>query len=167
MQLCGLLAAALLTFGRHSGPVRTLRQESRLSPLEFVETLGDLYQRKRAAAGALEIAYHRFRFLLLRRLGLPSTATLQEISRGVRERLGWTVPGFWETLQRCERGVKSQELTDAQSMQLIQELHDYSRRFGLAKSEIRNQKLEIRNRGGWVFPGFCFRISDCFCFLLV
>ena len=138
VQLCILVAAALLTFGRRSGPVRSLRQESRLSPLEFVETLGDLYRRKKASAGALEIAYQRFRFLLLRRLGLSSTATLEEISRGVRERLGWTVPGFRETLQRCERGVKSQELTDAQSMQLIQELHDYARRFGLAKSEIRN-----------------------------
>jgi hypothetical protein len=78
---CALLAAAVLvTFGRRSGPVRALAVSgSRLSPLEFVETLGDLYRRKRAAPAALEIAYHRFRFLLSRRLGLASTATPQEI----------------------------------------------------------------------------------------
>ena len=128
----GLMAtAALLTFSRRSGPVRALRQPSRLSPLEFIDTLGALYQRKGAAPEALATAYHRFRFLLLRRLALPPTASPDEISRGVRERLGWAIPGFWETLQRCERGVKSRELEDAQALHLIQELHDYARRFRL------------------------------------
>ena len=131
VQLGLLAGAALFTFARRSGPLRPLVQESRLSPLEFVDTLGALYQRKGAAREALEIAYHRFRSLLLGRLGLPPAASPDEIARGVRERLGWTVPGFWETLQRCERGVKSERLDDAQAMHLIQELYDYARRFRL------------------------------------
>lgn len=135
VQVGLILAAALFTFGRHSGPMRPLGKESRLSPLEFVETMGDLYQRKGGAAEALGVAYQRFRYVLLTRIGLPPASTPQEIQRGVRERLGWTTPGFSETLQRCEMGVKDTSMTGARSLHLIQELHDYSRRFGLGKVE--------------------------------
>lgn len=134
-QLGLVLAAALVTLGRRNSPIRPLEKESRLSPLEFVEALGDLYQHKGGAAEALGVAYQRFRYLLLRRIGLPPAARPQEIQREVRERLGWTIPGFSETLQRCELGVKDRSMTGPRSLHLIQELHDYSRRFGLGKSE--------------------------------
>jgi hypothetical protein len=130
---CALLAAAVLvTFGRRSGPVRALAVSgSRLSPLEFVETLGDLYRRKRAAPAALEIAYHRFRFLLSRRLGLASTATPQEIFRGVEEREGAPGPDFFKLLLRSERGTKAEELAEPEALDLIRDLHDYTRRWRL------------------------------------
>jgi hypothetical protein len=131
LQLGLLAAAALFTYGRRSGPVRAPVHESRLSPLEFIETLGGLYQRKGAAREALEIVYHRFRLRLVSRMALPAAASTDQIARGVRERLGWTVPGFWEILQLCERGIKSASLREAEAMRLIQELHDYSRRFRL------------------------------------
>lgn len=130
-QLGMMALAALVTFARRSGPLRPLARESRLSPLEFIDTLGGLYQRKGAAREGLEIAYHRFRFMLLGRLGLPSSSSVDDIARGVRERLGWTVPGFWETLQRSERGAKSAPITEQQAMRLVQELHDYARRLRL------------------------------------
>jgi hypothetical protein len=134
LQLALVFAGIVFTYGRRSGPLRPLTQESRLSPLEFVETLGDLYQRKGAAAGALEIAYQRFRGRLARRLGTPPTATSQELYRGARDRLGWTVPGLWETLQACDLGVSDARLSNAQSLHLIQDLHDYSRRLGLERA---------------------------------
>jgi Domain of unknown function (DUF4350) len=136
IQVALILIAALVTYGRRRVPLRSLRQESRLSPLEFVETLGDLYRQRGGAAEALEIAYQRFRFLLSKRLGLPTQATSEEISRRVRDQLGWVVPGFSETVLRCDLGVKNPHLTGAQSLQLIQELHDYMRRFGLGRPEI-------------------------------
>jgi hypothetical protein len=131
VQLGLLLAAAWLAIGRPLGPRLALSPPSRLSPLEFVESLGDLYQRKGAASAALEVVYQRFRRMLGRRLGLPATATVAQLSRGVREKIGWTVPGFWETLQRCERGVRNPDLTGQEALGLIQELHDYTRRFRL------------------------------------
>jgi uncharacterized protein DUF4350 len=128
----GLAAiAALLTFARRSGPVRPLAAESRLSPLEFVDTLGALYQRKGASREALEIAYHRFRSALLPRLGLPPGASADEMARGASERLGWTTPGFRETLERAERGVNSPRLKDAEALGLVRELYDHARRFRL------------------------------------
>jgi hypothetical protein len=133
VQFAALALALLLTFGRRHGPLRPVRTAGiRLSPLEFVETVGELYMRKRAAAGALEIAYHRFRFLLLRRLGLPDTATPGEIGRGVRERLGWKTPGLEETLQKSEQALKSTSLRETEALRLVQELHDYAGRLRLA-----------------------------------
>lgn len=133
LQFAALALALLLTFGRRHGPLRPARTTGiRLSPLEFVETVGELYGRKRAAAGALEIAYHRFRFLLLRRLGLPDTATPGEVGRGVRERLGWKTPGLEETLQKSEQAVKSRSLRETEALRLVQELHDYAGRLRLA-----------------------------------
>jgi hypothetical protein len=133
LQLASVFAGFIFTYGRRSGPLRSLRRESRLSPLEFVQTLGDLYQRKGAAAGALEIAYLRFRAQLSRRLGTPAAARSEELYRGARERLGWTASGLWETLQACDLGVSDTHLTNARSLQLIRDLYDYSRRLGLDK----------------------------------
>jgi len=133
LQFAALALALLLTFGRRHGPLRPAKTTGiRLSPLEFVETVGELYGRKRAAAGALEIAYHRFRFLLLRRLGLPNAATPGEIGRGVRERLGWKTPGLEETLRKSEQAVKSSSLRETEALRLVQELHDYAGRLRLA-----------------------------------
>src|SRR5439155_24215129 len=111
-QLGVMAAAALITFARRSGPVRPLASPSRLSPLEFIDTLGALYQRKGAAREALKTGYHRFRFVLSRRLAPPSSASPDDIARGVRERLGLTVAGVWETHQRCALGVNSSHYDD-------------------------------------------------------
>jgi hypothetical protein len=141
-QLSVLFVAALVTYARRSGPVRAALPDSRLTPLEFIETLGGLYQRKGAARESLAIVYHRFRLLLLSRLRLPSSTPAEEIARGVRQRLGWKVPGFWETLQGCERETKSARVRDREALRLIQELHDYARRFRL--EEGREQGLGIK-----------------------
>ena len=48
---------------RRSGPIVMPRTEHRLSPLEFVRTLGSLYGRAGAASIALDATYQRFRRL--------------------------------------------------------------------------------------------------------
>ena len=45
--------AAVFTFSRRAGPMRVPATESRLSPLEFVETLGDLYESAHASPAAV------------------------------------------------------------------------------------------------------------------
>jgi uncharacterized protein DUF4350 len=127
LQFLLFSAAALFTYSRRSGPLQArVASSTRLSPLEFVETLGDLYRRKRACAGALEIAYHRFRFLLVRRLGLPSNSTKEALWRGAHERLGCQDQEFFKLLQRCEIGIKGPGPTEAETVQLIQRLHVYA-----------------------------------------
>jgi hypothetical protein len=122
----GLVFLALLfTFSRRHGPARMPAAVSRLSPLEFVETLGDLYHTARAGPAAVSIAYDRLHFLLIRRLALPANASLPEVSRGAAERFGWDEAPLFDTLSRSERARRSLSLDDAAALQLVREIHHY------------------------------------------
>ena len=131
LQVLVLTAFVLITYGRRSGVLRSLPRLPRLSPLEFIETVGALYQRKAAAAGALEIAYTRFHFLLARRLGIPSTAPARDLVLRMRERAGWMIPGFAETLAQIESAVKQQQVQEPQALIWVSELYDATHRMGL------------------------------------
>ncbi|HEX3370982.1 MAG TPA: DUF4350 domain-containing protein, partial [Candidatus Acidoferrales bacterium] len=61
LQLSVVALFVLLAFSRRNGPIFTPAVVSRLSPLEFVDTLGDLYRRGRAGPAAVRVAYKRFR----------------------------------------------------------------------------------------------------------
>ncbi len=130
-QLGVFALAVLFTFARRNAPARAPVEESRLSPLEFVETLGDLYHRAHAAPAAVNISYQRFRYLLARRLGLSSAASIALLHQAVRDRLGWREPGLYETLQRAERGALSPSLSDAEALQIVQSLEQYAELFDL------------------------------------
>lgn len=122
----GLIYLLLLAgYGRRTGPIRSAAVESRLSPLEFVETLGALYQRAHAAPSAVETCWNRFRFLVTRRLGLTPKANTRQISDAVRERLGWREPGFYEALSRAERAAFQPDLTDKDALQIVESLEQY------------------------------------------
>ena len=141
-QLGLFVLAVCATFARRNGPVRPPVTESRLSPLEFVETLGDLYLSAHAAAPAVSVAWQRFHYLLTRRLGLSSTAPVAELYSAVRERLGWKEPGFYETLQRAERGARNASLSGAEALQMVQALEHYA---GLLQLKSR----PLKEKSGW------------------
>jgi len=94
LQLTLLAAAILMTFSRRSGPVVAPAGDLRLSPLEFVHTLGGLYQRAKAGSVAVDISRARFRHRLARRLGTPVNAPADEIARALRDRWGFEDRGF-------------------------------------------------------------------------
>ncbi|MBI1749371.1 MAG: DUF4350 domain-containing protein [Acidobacteria bacterium] len=131
LQIALVAAALLFTFSRRGGPIRPAIPDSRLSPLEFVETLGALYHRAHAASAAVNVAYQRFRYLLIKRLGLPANSSFAQLHQAVRERLGWNQPGFFETLQAAERAAHDSTLTDARALLLVQALDHYARLFSL------------------------------------
>jgi hypothetical protein len=123
----GLVALAIvLTFSRRSGPIRPHTVDMRVSPLEFVETLGDLYHRGHAGAAAASIAYEHFRSLLTRRLGLPGKASIAQLYQASRDRLGWTQPGFYQTLQYAERCARISGLGDEDALRVVQSLEHYA-----------------------------------------
>ena len=118
----------VITYARRSGATRPIRTESRLSPLEFVMTLGALYERRREADGALEIAFSHFRFLLARRLGVPSHVTTSDLIRRVEERPGWTIPRFRETMQQIETALKVHGVPEQKALTWIGDLYDFTAR---------------------------------------
>jgi len=134
-QLALVAAFVLLAFGRRSGPLYAPVTVSRLSPLEFVDTLGDLYRRANAGSAAVRVAYQRFRTLLLRRLALSPAISNMQLDAAVRERLGWKQPGLMDTLQRAEKAAREKEVPSSEALRIVQALEHYEVLFGLKKSQ--------------------------------
>jgi hypothetical protein len=125
VQLGLFIAAALLTYSRRSGPIVPSPAESRRSPLEFVRTLGSLYQRAGATSVAVDIAYQRFRHALTRRLGRSSHTSADDLERAVRER--WDVDqDFGAVLRACESASRGPGLSTQTALKLSRSLHDYA-----------------------------------------
>ncbi|MBZ5532119.1 MAG: DUF4350 domain-containing protein [Acidobacteriia bacterium] len=114
--------ALLLTYSRRNGPIHPAQETSRLSPLEFVETLGGLYRRARATSAALEVPYARFRSIATRRLGLPSDVPVDALASAIQTRLGYKDAGLADLLHRVEGTVGRYDLKEDDVLELVQEL---------------------------------------------
>jgi hypothetical protein len=123
--------AILLTYSRRSGPISIPAAEIRLSPLEFVRTLGALYKQADAASVAVDISYHRFRYWLTRRLGMASNASVDELERAVRERWNFQHASFNATLRDCESAAYDNTMKPRAALQLVRALDDYAARLKL------------------------------------
>lgn len=86
-QLGLVFAAALLAYSRRRWPVRPQPVEPRSSPLEFVESMGSLYERARVSAGAVATVRGRVRRALVSACGLPSGVGDEPLSRAVAGRV--------------------------------------------------------------------------------
>ena len=137
----GVIAFALLfTFSRRSGPIYIPAEVSRLSPLEYVETLGGLYERAGAASSAVGISYQRFRSLLTRQLGLPSNTTDQELGQAAEERLGWRESGISELLPQAASASHVEKLPRSEALDLVQKLERQAARLRI-RPTIRKEKM--------------------------
>jgi hypothetical protein len=132
-QFAFLSAIVLLTFARRSGPVRPSAPESRLSPLEFVETLGGLYERAGASAIAVDICYKHFLYWLTKRLGLAPTASIEELEEGAADRWGFRDSKFTATLKECA-SARYRNIAEKRALQLIHDLHSLSMKLDLFTS---------------------------------
>ena len=136
----GVIAFALLfTFSRRSGPIFVLAEVSRLSPLEYVETLGGLYERAGAASSAVAVSYQRFRSLLTRQLGLPSNTPDQELGQAAGERLAWKESGIGDLLQQASRASHVAKLPGGEALDLVQKLERNAARLTI-RPTIRKEK---------------------------
>jgi hypothetical protein len=138
-QLGLVFLAILATYSRRHGPIRTPAKVSRLSPLEFVETLGDLYSSAHAGAAAVQIMCQRLRFLLTRQLGLPANVPAEELARSASQALAWNEAEVRKTLVRAEQNATNR-LDDQESLQLVQELFDYKARLEVRPSGKSEEK---------------------------
>jgi Domain of unknown function (DUF4350) len=135
LQSALLALAALLTFSRRSGPLRPVPPPSRLTPLEFVETLGGLYQQAHAASVAVDVYYQRFQYWVTRRLGLNKNATSEEIARAVRERWDMKDDAFLDALIAAASARYQPDLPQKQALDVVQKLHEYAVQFKLFPKE--------------------------------
>jgi Domain of unknown function (DUF4350) len=131
----GLVFVAILaTHSRRQGPIHMPLARSRLSPLEFVETLGDLYSSAHAGPAAVRIAYQRLRYQLARQLALPSNIPDADLARTAHALLAWNEAEFSSTLSRAQQAMQSSKLDDAATLKITQEIFDYTSRLELKRA---------------------------------
>lgn len=136
----GLVFLAILaTHSRRQAPIHMPPARSRLSPLEFVETLGDLYSSAHAGPAAVRIAYEHLRHELTRRLGLPGNISDADLARTAHALLGWNESEFSGTLSRSQQAINSGKLDDGATLPIVQQIFDYTSRLEHAAKEERHQ----------------------------
>jgi hypothetical protein len=118
--------AVVFTFSRRSGPLRPMAVQSRLSPLEFVDTLGGLYRHAKASSVAVDVYYQRFHYWLTRRLGMANDASVEELARAVRDRWNFKDEQFAPTLQVAASARYRPDLRAKDALRLVQSLHSYA-----------------------------------------
>jgi hypothetical protein len=148
-QLVLLALAIVATFSRRSGPAGVPTTEVRLSPIEFVQTLGGLYERAGSPSIAVDICYRRFRYWLTRRLGIAANTPADELASAIRNRWGLNGGGYntalftneqvITTLKNCEAASADPFLKAPVALQLLQELDDYAAQWNLFQA-VRKEK---------------------------
>jgi hypothetical protein len=134
-QCLAIFVVLLLTFGRRNAPIRPVGEPSRLSPLEFVQTLGNLYRRANATRTALEVPYRRFRALVIKRLGLRNDISSAELLLAARKRLGYQDADFEDTLKEIAYSLQDPELREEKVLSLVQRLNRHTRNMKLIPQE--------------------------------
>ena len=138
----GLLGLAVLaTFSRRSGPVSAPIRDVRLSPLEFVQTLGGLYENAGTASVAVDICYQRFRYWLTRRLGVANNIAINDLESAVRDRWAPRDEHFAAIMRRCESAKVDPYLSETEALHLVQELDEYASRWKIFEGR-RKEKGE-------------------------
>lgn len=131
LQLLLLALAVVATFSRRSGPICKPVSTVRLSPIEFVQTLGGLYETAGTASVAVDICYQRFRYWLTRRLGVASNISVADLELAVRDRWSFVDDHFVAILRHCESAKGDPYLHPPAALQLVQELDEYAVRLKL------------------------------------
>jgi hypothetical protein len=120
----GFLALlVILTFSRRSGPVVPLVRESRLSPLEFVETLGSVFHRAHGTQVAVEIAFNRFQQIAARRLGIRGNASANDILVAMAQRGLKVPPDVAALVSRSDEIAGDTELSEKRALDLVRALN--------------------------------------------
>ena len=149
LQLALLGLAVIATFSRRSGPIGISVSDVRLSPMEFVETLGGLYERAGAASTVVDICYRRFRYWLTRRLGVAGNISTDDLASVIRDRWGFsdnqstgdafTTDRFIATMKHCESAASDPFLHGPMALHLVQELDGYAAKLKVFQ-KIRKEK---------------------------
>jgi hypothetical protein len=118
--------ALLFAFSRRSGPIVVPFTRSRLSPLEFVDTMGELYSRAGAASIAVEVPYRKLRLDLARRVGRAHGSSDAELARAAAQRLGLAEAEVYRVLRAADDASGAVKLAPKQALVLVQTLVRYA-----------------------------------------
>jgi Domain of unknown function (DUF4350) len=121
LQLALIGGLAMLTFTRRRQPIRPIVVEPRTSPLEFIDTMGGLYERAGAASAAVATIRARIRRRLLETLGLPPATPDDRLVAAASERLALPTD-LAQLLQRSRDAAQDPALAAADGVTIAAEL---------------------------------------------
>lgn len=125
LQTAALAALLIFSFSRRHGPTRSPAMLPRSSPVEFAESMGDLYEKAGAQIAAIGAARRRIDRVLLREAGLQQ-ATLADGPNAIAEALTARLGGDWTALAdhlRDADEARDRTLTPRTTLHLVQALH--------------------------------------------
>jgi hypothetical protein len=96
-QVAAVALLLVLSFGRRNGPIRAAVRVPRTSPIEFAESMGQLYRKAGATQAATESARRRLLRFLSDRCGLPKDVVRSDAAT-IAEALNSRFPGDWRPL---------------------------------------------------------------------
>jgi hypothetical protein len=138
LQVVAIVGAALLTFARRRRPIREPVIEPRTSPLEFIDTMGGLYDRARASGPAVSTVYTHVRRRLLTALRLPLGTGDGRLVAVAAERLSLDPAEVAGALSRARAASADPELTAPQAVPIVAELQTLATRIdGVRRGHIQ------------------------------
>jgi len=136
LQTAILSLAVLFAFSRRSGPIVMPAKVSRLWPLEFVDTLGGLYERAHAEPAVVGAVYQQFRAILTRHLRLPAATSDGVLAEAAHSRLGWKDDSLLEILNRAGAASRAVSLPADDAFTIIRDLEQLEEQLGLKQKRI-------------------------------
>ena len=126
-QLAAVGLLLVLSFGRRNGPLRALPSSPRTSPLEFAESMGDLYRKAGAVDVATACAERRLLHFLESQGGIPRTtlhSTPETLAAVVAERFRYRAAGFADDI-KAARDAGFNKLSPKSALGLVQRLDQH------------------------------------------
>jgi len=153
LQLALLGLVVFLSFGRRGGPVLNPPKPSRLAPLEFVDTVGGLYERAKATSAAVGVVYLQLRGVLIRQLRLSADVPDSILGAEAEQRIGHAAAGrsfgqsgLADLLRRAAMASGGSSathhpdpLSPREALELVRELEEAQQRLG-PKSNFAEQR---------------------------
>ena len=125
-QLALVAVLLLLSYSRRSGPLRPDPIVSRAAPIEFVRSLGSLYQKAGANSTAVAIGYQRFRYKLEKQFAIRQTLAADDpaLLELLTSRFGARAARIQRDLIACENAAGEEKITSREALALVQAVHD-------------------------------------------
>jgi hypothetical protein len=123
-QLAAIAFLLVLSFGRRNGPLRDPIRTPRTSPLEFAESMGDLYRKAGAVSVATGSAERRLMRFLEVQGGLPQAtlrSTPEAIAAAVAERFHYRSSTFADDIKATQE-AESANLSAKSALGLVQRI---------------------------------------------
>jgi hypothetical protein len=123
-QLALVVALLLWSYARRSGPLRPDPVVPRTTQIEFVHSLGSLYQAAGANQVAVSGAYQHFRQRLEQLFAIPQNRSAASLDVVLSQRFGAGGDRLLTTLVACEQAMETPNLPAKTALETVQALHD-------------------------------------------